>query len=232
MSSVAGVREPLQERSRVTLARLTAATERLLREGGPQAVTVKSVAEAAGSSVGSFYARFRDREAVLRHVEDRFWEELDARWQGFLAPASWRGCSALEVVVGFVRTAVRAMGRQRRRHRGHLLQGLLGDPAETRRRTVALDHRIAERALDLLRPTGALDGREAEARGALLVVFSAMRDALTFQEDSKDAERELALRLVGLLCSVLEIPGPPRTWSDLLGVARRASRTTPPPGDG
>lgn len=62
----------VQARSRVTQDRIFAAGKRLLEEGGPEALTVASVAEAAGFSVGSIYRRFGDKERLLLAIHDEF----------------------------------------------------------------------------------------------------------------------------------------------------------------
>jgi AcrR family transcriptional regulator len=65
---------PQQARSRATLARLLAAAEQLLDEGGLDAATVPAIAERAGVSVGVIYRRFPDKDNLLRAVFERFFE--------------------------------------------------------------------------------------------------------------------------------------------------------------
>jgi len=65
-----------QARSRLTQDRIFAASTRLLEEGGPEALTIVAVAEAAGVSVGTVYRRFGDKDRLLLAVQvgftDRF----------------------------------------------------------------------------------------------------------------------------------------------------------------
>lgn len=83
------VRPPKQERSRKTLRRIVAAARELVAEEGVEAATVSRVVERAGSSVGSFYARFDGKEDLLRHLEERVWTVARERWDGAMASRSW-----------------------------------------------------------------------------------------------------------------------------------------------
>ena len=64
------LKPPLQQRSRDTLARIVNAAERLLGERSFEDVTVAEIVRMAHSSVGAFYARFPDKDALLDHLDD------------------------------------------------------------------------------------------------------------------------------------------------------------------
>ena len=85
----ADARAPQQARSRETKAKLLAATEDLLIEGGADAVTMGAVAARAEVAVGTVYRRFENRELLLRAVKDRmlarFGDRLTARLRDPLA---------------------------------------------------------------------------------------------------------------------------------------------------
>lgn len=70
---------PQQSRSRETLARITAAAEKLFAERGYDGTTVQDVTVRARCSVGTFYARFRDKESLFLHIHDRHCAELTER---------------------------------------------------------------------------------------------------------------------------------------------------------
>jgi AcrR family transcriptional regulator len=63
---------PKQARSERTLQRLLAAAEALIKEKGHAAVSIPEIARRAGSSVGGFYARFRDKDELLRALRRHF----------------------------------------------------------------------------------------------------------------------------------------------------------------
>ena len=62
------VRSPQQARSARTLARLEAAALRLIREEGLAGLSIQGVVKEAGSSVGSFYARFGSKDDLLEYL--------------------------------------------------------------------------------------------------------------------------------------------------------------------
>lgn len=78
-ASLLAVRQPLQERSRRTLERLLDATERLLATRRFEEIAVEEIVRAARTSVGAFYGRFRDKEALLPALYARYDRALDAR---------------------------------------------------------------------------------------------------------------------------------------------------------
>jgi AcrR family transcriptional regulator len=62
---------PKQLRSRQTLDRLLDAAEAVIREEGIAELTVVKVVRKAQSSVGAFYRRFPDRDALLYAIQER-----------------------------------------------------------------------------------------------------------------------------------------------------------------
>ncbi|HKI98289.1 MAG TPA: TetR/AcrR family transcriptional regulator [bacterium] len=99
------VRTPHQDRSRKTLERLLDTSEALLQERGFDNVSVAEIAHAAGSSVGAFYARFRDKNGLLHHLHERFCEEAMVTADTALDPARWEGASTRDIltaVIGFL----------------------------------------------------------------------------------------------------------------------------------
>jgi AcrR family transcriptional regulator len=63
---------PKQRRSQESLERILDAAETLIRERGFEQMTIAEVVSRSGSSVGSLYARFRDKIALLRAVQVRY----------------------------------------------------------------------------------------------------------------------------------------------------------------
>ena len=117
--SDAHVKPPQQARSRRTLERLVRAALELLEEDGPDGVTVQAVVARAGSSVGSFYARFGGKEDLLEYLEERVWKEAEERWEERLHQRDWSSLSLEELVRGAVRLLAEA-----RRSRASTLRAL------------------------------------------------------------------------------------------------------------
>lgn len=97
------VRTPHQDRSRRTLERLLDTSEALLQERGFENVSVAEIAHAAGSSVGAFYARFRDKNGLLHHLHERFCEEAAATIDAATDPLRWEGAGPAEIIAELVR---------------------------------------------------------------------------------------------------------------------------------
>jgi AcrR family transcriptional regulator len=84
----------------------------ILEREGPEGLTVQAIVSRAGSSVGSFYARFRGKEELLHYLGERVWRESALRWDEALASRDWTGLSLPELAQGAVRLLGEA-GRSR-----------------------------------------------------------------------------------------------------------------------
>jgi len=109
-----------QARSRRTLDRLLDAAEQVLAERGLERATVPAIARQAGLSVGVVYRRFRDKDALLRAVHERFFARVTEANRSALDPDRWDGVPARTVATAVVRGIVRG----HREYRG-LLRSLL-----------------------------------------------------------------------------------------------------------
>jgi AcrR family transcriptional regulator len=208
MSAPLAVRPPRQARSRATLHRFLEAATELLGERRFEEASVAEIARRARSSVGAFYARFPDKEALLAYLNDRLFEQGRAQWEAFLAPQRWEGLGAAEIVTAVVRHIV----RKRRTHRG-LLRAL---SLYARSRP---DPRFAEHAAAANRDVRRmLRDRLLERRqeiSQLMLVDGATREAILFGEadllPGKPSDALLARELAAV-------------WLGYLGVKPRRRR--------
>lgn len=145
-------RPPRQARSQRTLDRVLDAAEAIAAERGLAAVTVQEVIERSGVSVGSFYARFQGREALLHHMQHRFWTSAEEQWRAFLEPGRWDGVPAPVLVGEMVRILVRGYALRTSTLRAYLLHALAHPDGKPLRRSTMLDEAVAERLLTLLEP--------------------------------------------------------------------------------
>jgi AcrR family transcriptional regulator len=97
-TSLSWVKTPKQARSRATLQRFQQAAVDLLAESSWDQISVDDIARSAGSSVGAFYTRFADKDALLRSVHESFLEESEATSNAVLSPERWEGCSIPEII--------------------------------------------------------------------------------------------------------------------------------------
>lgn len=120
------MQEPQQARSRETLSRLLSAAQWLLEERGLEATTVPAIARRAGVSVGVVYRRFPDKDALLREVYERFFEEMAEKSAVGLAAVAERKLPlprlARSLIISIVhgyrarRGIIRALSHYARRH--------------------------------------------------------------------------------------------------------------------
>lgn len=92
------VAAPKQARSERTLERLLAAAEALVIERGVTALSIPEVARRARSSVGGFYARFRDKDELIRALEERFLRQLEGELAEFVADPGWSRANLRDIV--------------------------------------------------------------------------------------------------------------------------------------
>lgn len=97
-SQLEWVRPPQQARSQATLSRLLDAAEALLAEKSWEDSAVNEIARRASSSVGAFYARFRDKDGLLRALQERFLTEAFATADAALDPQRWEKAPIREIV--------------------------------------------------------------------------------------------------------------------------------------
>ena len=89
-------RQPVQERSRQTVARILEAADTLIDEGGVEAVTTRAVADRAGVTYPSLYRFFADREEILDQLVTHHLAALDA--QAVAEERTWQITSVRDVI--------------------------------------------------------------------------------------------------------------------------------------
>jgi len=206
------VAEPKQARSEATLHRLLDAAEELIQEKGPADVSIPDIVSRAGSSVGGFYARFRDKDELLRALEERFLAEMRDLLDALAAPERWARASIPEIVRAGVETLLRVFRERRsllvafmaRAAQGRGLQEVLVFRREVSARFVALLHARRE-TLAHPRPEVAVDL-------AVQLVFGLMHQMIVFGEvrvgSRRLSEAELAEELVRNVLGYIGCPEP------------------------
>jgi len=204
--SLTWVRPPQQERSQRRLERMLDAAEALILEGGAEQVTVAEVARRADSSVGAFYARFRDKEALLSCVFQRFYEQAVATADHALAPDRWANADFAEAIASLMTFMVRTF-RERRRLVAAFTLRSAADPE-----FAALSESVGERVAARLREfigsrEVALGHRDPDRAVSLLVwmVMSALEARALYSPKDLDSfdDEEIAIELTGMALAYL-----------------------------
>ncbi len=77
MSNVALLNKPVQARSQATLERLVAAAKRLIETRDWNDISMSEIAAEAKSSVGSLYARFESKKALLDFLDEEYARDVE-----------------------------------------------------------------------------------------------------------------------------------------------------------
>ncbi len=96
---------PKQSRSRKTLAKIVAAALELIEAHGVAEITIGEIVEKAGSSVGSFYARFAGKDELIHYLREMAWEDALGRWSAARTSPEWSEASLkalVDSVLGFL----------------------------------------------------------------------------------------------------------------------------------
>jgi AcrR family transcriptional regulator len=149
IASLETVSGPKQARSERTLRRLLEAAEAIIAEDGFAALSIPALVARAGSSVGGFYARFRDKNELLRALEERFFHEVSARLEALADERRWTDAKVDDIVAAAVEELVTVTEERRELIRACLFRAIQDD--------VIRDH-----AIDFRR-------RAAERMGAVLL---------------------------------------------------------------
>ena len=176
------LREPRQARSRATLDRIVRATGELLTSRTFDEITVADIVDRAGSSVGAFYARFRDKEALLDHLDERYARRTES------SAAAAATAEPAPTIEAEIERLIRFLVRMHRIEPG-LLRTLIVEARRQgegrfRDRTRRMNRRIPPVMDRVLAHRARMAHPEPERAVylGLLMVFSAIREVVLFPE--------------------------------------------------
>jgi AcrR family transcriptional regulator len=177
------LRKPVQDRSRRTLEALLDATEALLDERRFEEITVAEIILKAGSSTGSFYARFPGKDALLPALYARYHAELPGRLARIAESLDYQRMTLADACRRVVREFAASFEARLNLMRAIVLYA--------RTRPEEIRPLLAERAdfhrqlVDLFRPFhGEIrhGDREAAIRAGLFLVGTTVREAVLFPD--------------------------------------------------
>jgi len=202
------VARPKQARAERTLYRLLDAAEALIEENGSAEVSIPEIVRRARSSVGGFYARFRDKTELMRALEERFFREQRARLERLTRPDAWGDAPLPAIVRTCMRELVQVFRERRALIRAFVARAV--HDVEFRGEAQRFQREVAERVSALLLARPGRIGHPHPERAAPLavaIVFGAMvagalfadpRDPFLSLGDEETAE-ELARNFLGYL---------------------------------
>jgi len=209
------IRPPRQARSQETLERILDAAEQLVAEKGFEDATVAEVVRRAGSSVGAFYSRFRDKEGLLYALYDRYLEQAIATADLALDPARWEGARVPELLRAVIRFLVVIYRERRGLIRAFVVRNQ--SDAAFRARQERLSHYVNDGLSRLLLARAAEIRHPNSTRAAafgLTLAVSTIESVILFGEFRSSAlalsDEELAGELTRAFLAYLDVPDPSR----------------------
>ncbi len=117
--------KPQQARSQETLERILDAAAQILETKNFETLTIAEVVKKAGTSVGAFYGRFKDKEALLQALDERFFIEFERSVNYLLESPDWRAEPLPIIVTGICSLLVETYSQQKGVLRSLNLKGRL-----------------------------------------------------------------------------------------------------------
>jgi AcrR family transcriptional regulator len=176
------LKRPVQARSVASYERLIAAARAVLEEKSFDEATVAEIATRAGLTVGAFYARFEDKESLLRHLEELLFDEMRETVARVAACADRGELRPAELVRGLVVALAGLYRGDRAVGRALILRASVD--AELRERLRQLNRENIGRVVGALAASGAIDHPDPAGglEFALLAERSILRAAILFGE--------------------------------------------------
>ena len=178
-------RPPQQTRSQETLDRILDAAEQVLEEKSFTEATLAEIMDRAGVTVGAFYRRFPDKDALLHLIDQRFFQDLYRRADEVLDVERWRGAHIADVVDEVTRTGVELYRRRKGIIRSLFLRARVDPVIQLTARKVN-EHYFAKLRAVLLDPERYAEVTHADPHRAIALGFrmflGALRETTVFSE--------------------------------------------------
>jgi len=107
------VQQPQQARSRETMNQILDAAAQILETKTFEELTIAEVVQQAGTSVGAFYGRFKDKESLLQALDERFFREFEDAIAALLTPSNWAGKSIAYIIEGAARLLLQTYSKDK-----------------------------------------------------------------------------------------------------------------------
>lgn len=207
------VRAPSQARSRATLDRIVTATEELLETKTFDQIAVSEIVARARSSVGAFYARFADKNALLDHLDELYARQVIGRAKLVARERPSSDGTLADEIRALVTFLIRLHRTQPGLLRTLIVEARRQSEGRFRERTRRMNRTIPpvmERLLARSHEIGHPEPRRAVYLG-LLMVFSTIREVTLFPEGLAEFvdydEEELVAELTSAYLRYLRFEG-------------------------
>jgi AcrR family transcriptional regulator len=198
------IHPPRQTRSQRTLERLLDATALLLEKNRFDDLRVPAIAKQAKLSVGAFYARFKDRNAVLHALHHQYCEATYQEADASLAPDRLEGANVADIVRMYVGHMRDLMERKHGFLRAVFEQ--MRTDSELHARQEALRSYSARRVINLLIARSDQIGHpdtERSAEFAVTLIYSVLRTRVLGYTDPTGAQSLSTEEVAEELCDAV-----------------------------
>lgn len=201
-----GAREPRQERSRRTLDRFLETAVELLADRRFEDASVQEIARRAGSSVGAFYTRFPNKDALLHQINELVFSRAKEQWGELLDPKRWEGVPLSRILEHLITLLV----EKRKQNRGFLraisLYARSNPEAGFAARAAQMNRYVYDRLRILLSRTGEIRHPQPELAIAFgfFLIDAVTREAILFADTGLPPERFSKDTLIGELSRTLD----------------------------
>jgi AcrR family transcriptional regulator len=129
LNELDGVYPAFQARSRLAQERLLRAGDAVFASKGYDKAHVTDIAAAAGYSIGTFYGRFRDKEALFAALQIRFARRGSANIDRFFDLQRWHDATPAELIETYIEGTSRVLTRNSGFFRALYQRSLAGEAA-------------------------------------------------------------------------------------------------------
>jgi len=181
-----GVREPQQARSHNTLERILSSSTELISEQSYDDISISDIANRANISVGGFYSRFENKDALLAELLTRLGHETQSKITEALS-TDWSNTSLYDLTLFIVLNNARLYEKYRGALKAiYLKTRVLPDPANDGVRFAYNDKIVAQlETLLLVKAEQIPHPQPGEViRIAIACMTSMLRDAIVFRDTS------------------------------------------------
>jgi AcrR family transcriptional regulator len=205
------IRKPRQDRSRRTLEAVLDAVEELIAERGVEVLKLGDIAARAGYTTGAIYARFRDKEAILEQLYDRFVRRaIEAMDQGYPTLTA-EGVDFTAALTFWVRTFIAHQRQNWSLHNAFLTRIQTEEPYRLRSRDLTLHAaRVLRQVMEQHHDRIPHDDLDKAAGMAILIMNATIERAITLREPASvyipASDDALVAELVRVLSAYLEKP--------------------------
>lgn len=211
------IRPSRQKRSQASFDRILNAAESLLGDRSFDELTIADVVRRAKSSVGAFYTRFSNKDALLDALYQRHQVQAIATMERYLTPEQWESASVEQIVTQIVGFAVRFHRDHRGLLRALVLRGY--EKPDWRYKDPKSRSQLGVARVGALMKTRQceIDHPDAKLAGSLgfLSVLAVLREKILFGDSTASAlritDRQLEKELI-------------RSYLAYLGVGRKSPR--------